>query len=105
MPDWSRLFRLFRSFKGKVGPLQILKLLFQAGRYDRAGLLGIGVLDAHKGKGVSQSLAAALYQHYEGRGLTEAFYYPVNDHNTRSRKFAESIGGTGRVLMTCYDKQ
>lgn len=100
-PDWSRLFR---SFKGKVGPIQILKLLFRSGRYDRAGLLGIGVLDAHKGKGVSQCLAATLYGYYESRGLRDALYYPVNDHNTRSRKFAESVGGTGRVLMTCYDK-
>lgn len=101
LPDWSHLFR---SFKGKVGPLQILKLLFRSGRYDRAGLLGIGVLEAYKGKGVSQCLAAALYARYEDRGLTSSLYYPVNDHNTRSRKFAESIGGTGRVLMTCYDK-
>lgn len=100
-PDWSRLFR---SFKGKVGPIQILKLLLFSGRYDRAGLVGIGVPEAAKGQGVSQCLAAALYQYYEGRGLTSAFYYPVNEHNTRSRKFAESIGGTGRALMTCYDK-
>ncbi|MEW5975065.1 MAG: GNAT family N-acetyltransferase [Acidobacteriota bacterium] len=101
-PDWSPLFR---SFKGKLGPLQIIKLLFQAGRYSRAGLVGIGVLPEHKGNGLAQALAVALYRRYEERGLKQAFYYPVNEDNTRSRRFAESMGGTGRVMYHCYDKR
>jgi hypothetical protein len=28
----------------------------------------------------------------------------VNDHNLSSRRFAESFGGRGRILYTCYDK-
>jgi hypothetical protein len=35
-------------------------------------------------------------------GFKEAFYYPVNEQNTRSRKFAESLGGAGRVLAHCF---
>jgi GNAT superfamily N-acetyltransferase len=100
-PDWGVLFR---AFKGKVGPLKILNLMMNAGKYKRAGLVGIGVLDEYKGKGVAQCLAAALYGYYEERGMKGSLYYPVNDHNLRSRKFAESIGGTGRVVMHCYDK-
>lgn len=101
-PDWGKLFR---AFKGKVGPLKLLNLMMKAGKYTHAGLVGIGVLDEHKGKGVAQYLAAALYGYYEERGFKSSLYYPVNEHNLRSRKFAESIGGKGRVVMHCYDKQ
>ena len=100
-PDWNPLFR---SFNGKFGPIQIIKLMFKAGRYSRAGLIGIGVLPEYKGTGIAQALAVTLYDRYEERGLKEAFYYPVNEANTRSRKFAESMGGTGRVMYHCYDK-
>jgi GNAT superfamily N-acetyltransferase len=101
-PDWNPLFR---SFKGKLGPLQVIKLMLQAGRYSRAGLLGIGVLPEYKGKGLAQALAVALYRRYEERGMKQAFYYPVNEANTRSRRFAELMGGKGRVMYHCYDKR
>ncbi len=102
LPD---LNPLFRSFKGKMGPIQIVKLLFEASRYRRAGLIAIGVLPAFKGTGVAQALAVRLYQRYEEKGLKETLYYPVNESNIRSRRFAESLGGTGRVLYHCFDKQ
>ena len=102
MPDWTPLFR---SFKGKVGLWQVLRLMLTSGRYRRAGLLGIGALPAYRGTGLAHALAVALYQRYEDRGLRQAFYYPVNEENSRSRKFAESLGGTGRVLAHCYDKR
>jgi GNAT superfamily N-acetyltransferase len=101
-PDWNPLFR---SFNGKLRPFQIIKLMLGAGRYSRAGLIGIGVLADYKGTGLAHVLATTLYRRYEERGLKEAFYYPVNEHNHRSRQFAESIGGTGRVLYHCYDKR
>ena len=101
-PDWNPLFR---SFNGKLGPFQIIKLMLGAGRYSRAGLIGIGVLADYKGIGLAQVLATTLYRRYEERGLTEAFYYPVNEDNHRSRNFAESMGGTGRTLYHCYDKR
>ena len=101
MPDWTPLFR---SLKGKVGPLQIVRLLLGAKRYDRAGLLSIGVRDSHRGNHIGQTLAATLYRLYEERGLKRAFYYPVNDHNLASRRFAEAFGGQGRILYHAYDK-
>jgi GNAT superfamily N-acetyltransferase len=101
VPDWGALFR---SFNGKVGPVQIVRMLLTAGKFTRAGLVGIGVVEEYKGKGVAHCLAATLYDYYESRGMKGAAYHPVNDHNARSRAFAESIGGTGRVLMHCYDK-
>ena len=60
---------------------------------------------AIRGTGLAHALAVALYRRYEDRGFKEAFYYPVNEENSRSRKFAESMGGTGRVLAHCYDKR
>lgn len=101
MPD---LNPLFRSFNGKLGVLQIIKLLLRSRHYSRAGLLGIGVLPDHRGTGLAQALAITLYRRYEERGLKQAFYYPVNESNTKSRKFAESLGGSGRVMYHCYDK-
>ncbi len=77
----------------------------RAGRYSRAGLICIGVMEEYKGNGLAHTLATTLYRRYEERGLKEAFYYPVNEDNHRSRRFAESIGGTGRVLHHCYDKR
>ncbi len=100
-PDWTPLFR---SFNGKVGPLQIVRLLLRAKRYDRAGLLSIGVRDAYRGRHIGQTLAATLYRRYEELGLRGALYYPVNDHNIASRHLAESFGATGRIVYTAYDK-
>jgi GNAT superfamily N-acetyltransferase len=102
MPDWTPLFR---SFNGKLGLFQIPRLILRARRYSRAGLLLIGVLKDFKGTGLAQALTFKLYSLYEEQGLKEAFYHIVCDHNHRSRRFAESIGGTGRVLHHCYDKR
>jgi len=48
MPDWTPSFR---SFKGKVGLPQVIRLMLTAGRYQRAGLLAIGALPAYRGIG------------------------------------------------------
>jgi len=100
-PDWTPHFR---RFNGRMGPRKALRLLRTAKNYDRAGLVLISVLPHHKRKGVSQALAATLFRHYERRGLPGAFYYLVNDVNERSRRFAESFGGEGRITYVVYDK-
>ena len=96
---------LFRSFKGKLGPIQIIRLLISAGRYRRAGLFAIGVLPEYRGSGLAQALAITLYRQFEERGLKEAAYYIVNESNIASRRFAESMGGKGRIMYQCYDKR
>ncbi len=101
-PDWTPLFR---SFHGKMGIAQIIRFMLGAKRYRRAGLIAIGVRPEAAGSGLAHALAVALYRRYQEHGLTEALYYPVNEVNTRSRKFAESLGGTGRVLYHCYDRR
>ena len=101
VPD---LTPLFRSFNGKVGPLAILKLMTQAKKFQRAGILGIGVVDEFKGKGLSKAIAMKLYGFHEELGLKSSLYFPVNESNMDSRGFAESIGGKGRLLYQVYDK-
>lgn len=101
LPDWTPLFR---SFRGKMGPLQIVRLLLQAKSYNRAGMVSIGVLDSQRGRHIGHTLAATLYRRYEELGLGGALYYPVNDHNLASRRFAESFGAEGRILYHAYDK-
>ena len=102
LPDWTPLIR---SLRGRMGPTQIVRLMLGARRYRRAGLLAIGVRDAHRGKHIGQTLAATLYGRYRELGLTRALYYAVNDRNLASRRLAESLGGTGRILYHCYDKR
>jgi hypothetical protein len=66
MPDWSPpTGPLLRSFQGKLGLVQIVRLMLGARRYRRAGLLGIGALPAYRGTGLAHSLAIALYSRYE----------------------------------------
>ena len=102
VPDWTPLFR---SFKGRLGPLQIARFMLASKRFDRAGLILIGVLDSQRGKHIGQTLAATLYRYYEERGLERAFYYPVNEGNLASRRLAESFGARGRNLYTVFEKQ
>jgi len=75
-----------------------------AKRYDRAGLIAIGVLESQRGKHIGQTLAATLYRRYEELGLTRAYYVMVNDSNLASRRLAESLGAHGRILYTVYEK-
>jgi ribosomal protein S18 acetylase RimI-like enzyme len=101
LPD---LTPLFRRFNGKVGIWQILQLMLRAKKYTRGGILGIGVTEACRGKGISKALAIQLYSFYESKGLGSGLYYPVNESNTDSRGFAASIGGEGRMMYQVYDK-
>jgi hypothetical protein len=102
MPD---LTPLFRSFKGRVGLKAILKLLTGAAqKFDRAGILGIGVTNAWKGKGLAKAIAIKMYAYHESLGLKSSLYFPVNESNADSRGFAESIGGTGQLKYQVYDK-
>lgn len=101
VPD---LTPLFRSFNGKVGLMAIFKLLTRAKKFQRAGILGIGVTNEHRGKGLSKAAAMKLYGYHEELGLKSSLYFPVNESNTASRGFAESIGGKGRLMYQVYDK-
>jgi len=101
VPD---LTPLFRTFNGSIGLVAIFKLLTRANRFQRAGILGIGVANEHKGKGLSKAIAMKLYGYHEALGLKSSLYFPVNESNIDSRGFAESIGGEGRLMYQVYDK-
>lgn len=102
MPDLSPLFR---TFNGKVGLMAIFKLITGATKkFKRAGILGIGVTDEHKGRGLAKAIAMTMYGYHESLGLKSSLYFPVNESNMDSRGFAESIGGKGRLMYQVYDK-
>ena len=102
VPD---LTPLFRTFNGKVGLIAIFKLITGAAKkFKRAGILGIGVTNEHKGKGLAKAIAMKLYGYHESLGLNSSLYFPVNESNMDSRGFAESIGGKGRLMYQVYDK-
>jgi len=60
LPD---LTPLIRSFHGKLGPLQILKLLREGKRPSRRGLIAIAVNPKHRGRHIGQTLCATLFRH------------------------------------------
>lgn len=101
MPD---LAPLFRSFRGRMGPLQVVRLLLGAKSIDRHGLVIVGVRERFRGRHIGQAMACMLYGYYEQRGITSALYYSVDDSNRSSRRLAESLGAEGRVQLHCYRK-
>lgn len=102
VPD---LTPLFRSFNGKIGLKALFKLITGATKkFQRAGILGIGVSDEFKGKGLAKAIAMKTYTYHESLGLKSSLYFPVNEGNSKSRGFAESIGGTGRLMYQVFDK-
>lgn len=101
LPD---LTPLFRTFNGRIGLIAIFKLLTRANNFKRAGILGIGVRNEYRGKGLAKAIAVKLYGYHESLGLKSSLYFPVNDSNMESRRFAESIGGKGKLMYQVYDK-
>ncbi|MEA2024498.1 MAG: GNAT family N-acetyltransferase [Actinomycetota bacterium] len=95
---------LFRSFRGRMGPLQIVRLLLGVKNVDRHGLVIVGVRDRFRGRHIGQTMACTLYRHYEQQGITSALYYSVDDTNLSSRRLAESLGAEGRIQLHCYRK-
>lgn len=81
-----------------IGLLALFKLLTRANKFQRAGILAIGVTNQHKGKGLAKGIAMTLYGYHEALGLKSSLYFPVNESNMDSRGFAESIGGKGRSI-------
>ena len=102
LPD---LTPLFRTFNGSIGLVAIFKLMTRANKFQRAGILGIGVVNDFKGKGLAKAIAMKLYCYHEALGLKSSLYFPVNESNMDSRGFAESIGGEGRLMYQVYDKK
>jgi ribosomal protein S18 acetylase RimI-like enzyme len=102
LPDWTPLFR---SLRGRLGPLQQFRLLRGAKRFDRGGLVTIAIRSEFRGKRIGQTLAASIFGRLEQVGVRTAPYYLVNDVNTASRGLAKSFGGRERLLYHCYDKQ
>jgi GNAT superfamily N-acetyltransferase len=101
---------LLRPLRGRLGPIQIIRLLLNLRRYTqhpkRAGMYIIGALPEYQRKGVAHVLAITAGRVYERKyGLTGGSGTLVNESNVRSRRFVESLGGTGRVLYHCYDKR
>lgn len=95
---------LIRSFQGRMGPIQILRMLSGIRKVERHGLFVVGVLERFRGLHIAQTLACKLYDHYERQGFRSALYYYVDDENLASRHVAESLGGEGEVRLRCYQK-
>jgi GNAT superfamily N-acetyltransferase len=97
------LVPLLRSFRGRFGPLQILRLMLARARRTRAGALAGALLPEYRGQHIG-TMAVRFFRDLEEMGFKSVVYFPVNDVNTASRRLAEAIGGRGRVLYHCFDK-
>lgn len=101
LPD---LVPMFRSFRGRLGPLQILPLLRARRVRTRAGAIAGALLPEYRGRHIG-TMAARFFRDLEQMGFRSALYYLVNDTNVVSRGLAEAIGARGRVLYHCFDRQ
>lgn len=95
---------LIRSFQGRLGPIQILRMLRGVRKAQRHGLFVVGVRERFRGRHIAHTLACSLYRHYEKQGRNSAAYYYVDDQNLASRGVAESLGAEGGIKLTCYEK-
>jgi len=68
-----------------------------------SGVLGMGVLPAHRGKGIGRALMAAALNTARDRGITRV-ELTVRTDNTRARKLYESFGFTVEGLCHSYMK-
>ena len=102
LPDWTPLFR---SFRGRIGPVQQFRLMRGAKRFDRGGLVVIATRPEFRGRRIGQTLAASIFRRLEELGVRTAPYYLVNEVNTASRGVAKSFGARERLLYHCYDKR
>jgi GNAT superfamily N-acetyltransferase len=101
IPDWNPLIR---TLHGKLGILQQIQFLFRGRHYSSGGILFIAVRSEYRGKGIGPVLELSVLQRYEVLGLKKTFIYTINENNQASRKIAEKIGGTPRLLYHAYDK-
>ena len=102
LPD---LTPAFRAMRGRLGPIKILRMMRAARRPSRVGLIAIALRPQFRGRRIGAALASTLYRNFEEMGQTGSLYYLVNDSNVRSRGLAESLGGEGRLLYQCYDRE
>lgn len=101
LPDLSPLLR---SLKGRLGPLEIVRLMRGVKKIRHHGLFVVGVRERFRGRQIAQNLTCTLFRYYEKLGMTSASYYYVDDENIASRRVAESLGATGRIRLHCYQK-
>ncbi len=101
MPDWTPLWR---SFKGRFGPLQVLRLMRRKRDFDRMGILAICLRPQFRGQGIAALMVASAYAGYRAAGLERGDYYLVDDGNASSRRLVESFGGTSTVDVMSYSK-
>jgi ribosomal protein S18 acetylase RimI-like enzyme len=66
-----------------------------------SGVLGMGVLPQHRGKGLGRALMAAALTAARDRGITRV-ELTVRTDNTRARKLYESFGFTVEGLCRSY---
>jgi GNAT superfamily N-acetyltransferase len=101
MPDWTKLWR---SLKGKMGPIQVARLVRGAKRFERMGILAICLPPEFRGRGIAALMVATAYRNYAAAGLERGVYYMVDDDNAHSRRLVESFGGTSTIDYVSFAK-
>jgi hypothetical protein len=72
---------------------------------ERLGLLGIGVCEKARGRGVNLAMAARNYLEQVNRGNEYVSYTMVLDDNWPSRRTAEKLGGRVRANYLVYRRE
>jgi hypothetical protein len=90
LPDYNILFK---KFKGKFGPIEILKVLYLRRKIDRGRFVIMGIKKKYRGKSIGTFLNYHILIEMKKRGYKSAEYGWIDETNIASCKAGEKIGG------------
>ena len=95
LPDFNRALH---KLNGRLTPLGIIKLLIYRRKITRLRVLGLGLLEEWRGKGIDALLYLALFRNATAAGMKEADMSWILEGNHRMNAAIERLGG--RIYRT-----
>ena len=101
-PDYNILFK---EFNGKLGIIEILKVLFNRRKIDRGRFIIMGIDKKYQGMGIGTCMNYHNLVEMKKRGYKTAEYGWIDEMNIASIKAGEKIGGKFYKNYRVYEKE
>lgn len=101
LPDYNILFK---KFKGKFGPLELINSILNKRKINRGRFIIMGIKKDFRGQGIGTCLNYHTILEMIKRGYLEAEYGWIDEKNIPSRKAGEKIGGYINKIYRVYEK-
>jgi predicted GNAT family acetyltransferase len=102
LPDYNLIFKKFR---GKLGVLELLYLIFNKNKINRGRFIIMGIKKDFRGKGIGTCLNYHTILEMKKRKYQQAEYGWIDEKNVASRRAAEKIGGDLYKIYRVYEKK